>query len=294
MRRLIIVVCLGVLALLRPAAALADEQVPQPGHDYPPFAGIDGTKRTGYSDIRFDYFNFFAGDDSDKRVRVEGHKFVIYYNHDDSVSPLEVLRTVVEQAKSVNAQITFQHSGDKPDGELMDARFERDGKQVWVQVGYHLDCSDGANQSAYCPSWHTIRYTIVEEQPFQPRTHLSETDLRRELETTGKVVLYVNFAFNRAQLLPDAMPVIQEVVSVMKTSPDLKLDVDGHTDGIGSADYNQKLSEARAAAVVASLTAAGIEPGRLKSAGFGASQPIADNNSAQGRADNRRVELVRQ
>jgi outer membrane protein OmpA-like peptidoglycan-associated protein len=277
-RRLMIVACLGVLALVRPAAALADDQ--GPGHDYAPFAAIDGTKRDRYQDIRFDYFNF-VGDDTGKKIRVEGHKIVIRYDRDDSVSGLETLRTVVEQAKSVNAQITFQH-GDTGtiDAELLDARFERDGKQVWIQVQYWDN--------------NITDYTIVEEQSFQPQTHLSETDLRRELETTGKAVLYVNFAFNRAQLLPDAMPIIQEVVSVMKTTPDLKLDVDGHTDGIGSADYNQKLSEARAAAVVASLTAAGIDPGRLKPAGFGASQPIADNDSAQGRAENRRVELVRQ
>jgi outer membrane protein OmpA-like peptidoglycan-associated protein len=277
MRQLMIVICLGVLALLRSAAALADSQ--GPGHDYPPFAGIDGTHRWRYDDTRFDYFEFVA-DDTGKKIRVEGHKIVIYYGTDGSVSGLETLRTVVEQAKSVNAQITFQHGDDDPHGVLMDARFERDGKQVWIEVEYAKP--------------NNIAYTIVEEKPFQPQTHLSETDLQRELQTTGRVVLYVNFAFNRAQLLPDAMPIIQEVVSVMKTTPDLKLDVDGHTDGIGSADYNQKLSEARAAAVVASLTAAGIESGRLKSAGFGASQPVADNDSAQGRAENRRVELVRQ
>jgi outer membrane protein OmpA-like peptidoglycan-associated protein len=276
MRRLMIVFCLGVLALLRPATA--DEQ--GPGHDYPPFAGIEGEKRFQYYDTRFDYFNFKA-DDTGKKIRVEGHKIVIRYEGDGSVSGLETLRTVVEQAKSVNAQITFQHADVDPCGELLDARFERDGKQVWIQVIYF--CAGGGSE-----------YTIVEEQQFRSQTHLSETDLRRELETTGRAILYVDFAFNRAQLLPDAMPVIQEVVSVMKTSPDWKLDVDGHTDGIGSADYNQRLSEARAAAVVASLTAAGIDAERLKPAGFGASQPIADNSSAQGRAENRRVELVRQ
>jgi outer membrane protein OmpA-like peptidoglycan-associated protein len=80
----------------------------------------------------------------------------------------------------------------------------------------------------------------------------------------------------------------------MKSEPSLRLEVDGRTDGVGPDDYNQRLSEARATAVVASLASAGIGADRLKSAGFGASRPIAGNDTEQGRAENRRVELIRQ
>jgi outer membrane protein OmpA-like peptidoglycan-associated protein len=97
----------------------------------------------------------------------------------------------------------------------------------------------------------------------------------------------------QAILTPDAKPVIAEVVALVKDNPAFNLSVNGYTDEIGTSDHNLKLSQDRAAAVVDALAAAGIARDRLRSAGFGAAAPIADNETPEGRAKNRRVELVK-
>jgi outer membrane protein OmpA-like peptidoglycan-associated protein len=81
---------------------------------------------------------------------------------------------------------------------------------------------------------------------------------------------------------------------LLKARLDLKLEVQGHTDNVGGADYNQKLSEARANTVVNWLKAKGITADRLSARGYGLTKPIADNGSDEGRAKNRRVELKKQ
>jgi outer membrane protein OmpA-like peptidoglycan-associated protein len=86
---------------------------------------------------------------------------------------------------------------------------------------------------------------------------------------------------------------VAEVVKLLQASPALRLAVEGHTDNAGTPAHNQQLSEARAQAVVAALAAQGIATSRLQAAGFGQTKPLADNATETGRAQNRRVELVK-
>jgi outer membrane protein OmpA-like peptidoglycan-associated protein len=117
--------------------------------------------------------------------------------------------------------------------------------------------------------------------------------LKTALDRDGHVPLHLNFDFAKATLLPDAQPVLAQVVAMLKADPALKLSVEGHTDGVGAAKTNQALSQQRAAAVVAALTQAGIAANRLKAVGYGASKPVDSNETTEGRAKNRRVELVK-
>jgi len=117
--------------------------------------------------------------------------------------------------------------------------------------------------------------------------------LREELNKTGKLVLYINFDFNKATIRPDAAPILSQVVKLLAADPSLQFSVNGYTDNVGTRDYNQKLSESRATAVLAALVAGGIDKSRLDAAGFGQESPIADNTTEKGRAKNRRVELVK-
>lgn len=89
------------------------------------------------------------------------------------------------------------------------------------------------------------------------------------------------------------MAVVAEIEQALKQQADLKISIEGHTDNTGTPAGNRKLSGERAAAVVAALKARGIEPGRLASAGHGQDKPIADNGTEEGRAKNRRVEIVK-
>jgi OOP family OmpA-OmpF porin len=101
----------------------------------------------------------------------------------------------------------------------------------------------------------------------------------------------VNFDFDRAVIRPDASVILDEVVSILSGRPDVEVRVEGHTDATGPEAYNQVLSERRAASVRDYLVEQGIAASRLTSAGFGESQPIAANDTREGRALNRRVEL---
>jgi outer membrane protein OmpA-like peptidoglycan-associated protein len=102
----------------------------------------------------------------------------------------------------------------------------------------------------------------------------------------------VNFAFDRADLLPAAKEILdREVTPELKEDPHLTVRVEGHTDSVGSDSYNQALSEKRAGAVKAYLVSEGISSSRIESRGYGETQPVADNESAIGRAKNRRVEI---
>lgn len=137
-------------------------------------------------------------------------------------------------------------------------------------------------------------WMIMATEPFvATATLLPADELRQQLDSAGKVAVQVNFATDEADILPDSLPQIEQVLQLLQADPALRLAINGHTDNSGDATRNQALSELRAQAVVAALVAQGIAAGRLQAQGFGASEPVADNGDAAGRARNRRVELVR-
>jgi outer membrane protein OmpA-like peptidoglycan-associated protein len=99
------------------------------------------------------------------------------------------------------------------------------------------------------------------------------------------------FVSGSTKLLAKSFKSLNEVAAILKKDADLKLDIEGHTDNTGSDKVNQPLSEKRARAVLDYLKSKGVDEGRMQSAGYGASRPIADNKTAKGRTQNRRVEL---
>ncbi|GIW43349.1 MAG: hypothetical protein KatS3mg077_0631 [Candidatus Binatia bacterium] len=108
-----------------------------------------------------------------------------------------------------------------------------------------------------------------------------------------KIVLRgVNFDFDKATIRPDAARILDEAVATLKAEPDVEVLIVGHTDSVGSEAYNQRLSVRRAQAVKDYLVRHGIAASRLQVKGMGESQPVASNDTAEGRAQNRRVELL--
>jgi outer membrane protein OmpA-like peptidoglycan-associated protein len=122
---------------------------------------------------------------------------------------------------------------------------------------------------------------------------VSERELLAALVRNGRAVLHINFDFDKATLRPDAMAAIDQVTALLKDNPSLGLQIEGHTDGIGTTQHNASLSEARARAVRNVLVSHGIAASRLAVVGMGATQPVADNRSDEGRFKNRRVEFIR-
>jgi outer membrane protein OmpA-like peptidoglycan-associated protein len=101
----------------------------------------------------------------------------------------------------------------------------------------------------------------------------------------------ITFATNEYTLRQDFEPVLNSVGAVLYKYKDTRIRVIGHTDSTGAADYNYNLSNRRASSVANFLASHGLDQGRIISQGMGPDQPIADNNTEQGRAQNRRVEL---
>ena len=110
---------------------------------------------------------------------------------------------------------------------------------------------------------------------------------------TGDMIVLrgVNFAFNKATLTLNAKAILDNVADELKAYPAIKVEIDGHTDGKGSKSYNQKLSERRADSTREYLAGKGVAAERMTTAGFGASQPVATNDTDEGREQNRRVVL---
>lgn len=106
------------------------------------------------------------------------------------------------------------------------------------------------------------------------------------------VVLHgVNFEFNKATLTINAKSLLDKVADALIARPDIKVEIDGHTDGKGTDAYNQPLSESRAKSVAVYLATKGVDKDRMTAKGFGKTMPIADNSTDEGREQNRRVEL---
>jgi outer membrane protein OmpA-like peptidoglycan-associated protein len=120
--------------------------------------------------------------------------------------------------------------------------------------------------------------------------------LEKQLIKDKRAVTYgIYFDFNRDTLKPESEPVLKEIAQAMTDNPDWNLTVEGHTDNIGGDSYNLELSRRRAASVKQALVSHyTIAPERLLTGGFGASRPVETNDTLEGRARNRRVELVRQ
>ena len=119
-------------------------------------------------------------------------------------------------------------------------------------------------------------------------------DVTRSLSNSGRVTLSdVHFATGKADITPDSETALNEVAATLKEHADWKIRIEGFTDNVGSRIENRKLSRDRADAVMNWLAAHGIDSGRLSSKGYGEARPVATNKTAEGRAKNRRVQLVR-
>ena len=121
-----------------------------------------------------------------------------------------------------------------------------------------------------------------------------EAQMEKDLQDLGRARVYgINFDSDSDKIRAESEPTLDKIVAILKAKPEWRLTIEGHTDSTSTAEHNQGLSERRAASVKSYLQAAGIDAARLQTAGFGASRPVASNDNELGRAQNRRVELVK-
>lgn len=184
------------------------------------------------------------------------------------------------------------------DSAVLHARIMVDGSYAKVYVGSQRVANV---PNAKFGKSDSIRFTIALASPEKPvfigniRLAAGGRDLYDALARDGHVATHgILFDVGSATIRPESTPTLEKIGEMLKKHAELKLEIEGHTDNTGSAAANQKLSEARAAAVKTYLVSTyEVDDGRLSAKGFGASKPIASNDTPEGRQQNRRVELVK-
>ena len=143
----------------------------------------------------------------------------------------------------------------------------------------------------------TANAALAQASAAQDRVRALEAQLREmeALQTERGLIVTLGdvlFAFNKAELTPQAAPRLDKLAGFLRQFPDRRLLIEGYTDSVGGDAYNQELSQRRALAVRDALAQRGVDAGRVTVAGYGKAFPVADNGSPEGRAMNRRVEIV--
>ncbi len=159
---------------------------------------------------------------------------------------------------------------------------------------YEMGLTGGLNPS---PGQVVIQVDVVEERAMDQRmVVISAEKMATSIESTGRIALYgIFFDFDRSSIKPESRPTLDQMGKLLQDVPTLKLLVVGHTDNVGGLDYNLRLSQARAAEVVKDLVANyNVDAARLSAHGVAFLSPVATNRIEEGRAKNRRVELVEQ
>lgn len=156
-----------------------------------------------------------------------------------------------------------------------------DGREVWVQA-------EKGNSM--------IWLRIIEKTAMQQHIVADAASFGNDLKSTGHAAVYgIYFDTGKSEVKPESGAALEEIAKLLKADAGLKVYVVGHTDNVGGMDYNMKLSQGRAEAVVNALVGKyGIAAARLKAYGFAFLAPVTSNDTEEGRAKNRRVELVKQ
>jgi OmpA-OmpF porin, OOP family len=220
----------------------------------------------------FDEEEFYL---SDSTKTVEGKRTQINYALTEGApmpSPLQIRRNYGNAAKAIGGSILYDQD------RHLTVRVTKGGRQVWMKIEAFNDGRD-----------YTLTVVEVEEMVQE----VTASDMLDALNKDGFIALQINFATGKADIEPASMPLVEQIVALLKGNPALKVGIEGHTDNVGAAAANKTLSEQRANAVMAAVVKGGIAPARLSAAGFGQEKPVADNRTEEGRAKNRRVEIVK-
>lgn len=282
MHRFLIILMVVVAATVQAPVAPAQQDA-EGSKDYPGVSRMPGYYIADYSDIPFDAYKFkIASANTWKEDTVEGRRTNIRYSLKDGAvapSPLQVLRNYENAARAKGGQILYSNDEDS----AATIRFGKDGKEIWLDL-----------EVGNAPSGVPIFMVIVEREAMTQDVTVDANAMAHDIGAMGKVAIYgIHFDTGRADLKPESGVALIEIAKMLNANSGLKVYVVGHTDMTADLTTNLKLSEARAQAVVNVLVSKhGIAATRLIPFGAGPYAPVASNRSEEGRAKNRRVELV--
>jgi OOP family OmpA-OmpF porin len=267
--------CLFAL-LVAPVLAVAQEDVPG-SKDHPLLTRMPNFYISDYEYKEFDQADF--KDNKGEDIKVEGHIYDIFYEikeGKEAPGKLQVIRNYENAIKEIGGSTVYEAKGEETW-----LKVEKAGVTTWIYV----DARTGGE----------YELLIVEKKAMEQEVVADAKSLAQDISTTGHASVYgIHFDFNKATVKPESEPTLKEIAKLLKQNPNLNLYVVGHTDNVGKIDYNMELSRARADAVKKALeTSYGVTQNRLDSYGVGPLAPVASNETEEGRALNRRVELVK-
>lgn len=223
-------------------------------------------------------------DGQPQRKAVEGDATIIFYFHNSAEtqpSALQVLRNYQNAIKSIGGEVVYERLPREGDGGETTLKVATGGKEVWVRL----------EPGIFSAPTQSYKLWVVEVAEL--KQVVTANKLLDELNKAGFIALYINFDTGKSDLKADGKATAAEIVAMMKSAPAIRIAIEGHTDNVGQPGANKALSQKRAQSVMAAIAAGGIDAKRMSAAGFGQERPVADNRSEDGRAKNRRVELVK-
>lgn len=249
--------------------------------DYPGITRMPGYYVYDYQEAQFDSANFTVTQNGKKsEQQIEGHVIKLHYNIKDgapATSTLQVVRNYQNAARSIGGQVLDDSRGDNWYNTTL--RLKKEGKETWILL-------EARSESHWL--------TIVEREAMQQDVVIDAAAMADGINSNGSVAVYgIYFDTAKSEVKPESEPALAEIAKLLKQDPALKVYIVGHTDMVGDPAANLKLSQARAQAVVQALvTKYGVGATRMTPFGNGSYAPVASNKTDEGRAKNRRVELV--
>jgi outer membrane protein OmpA-like peptidoglycan-associated protein len=245
------------------------------------FTRMPGWYISQYDENEFGAYEFTGA--NGQKTTVEGHKLIISYawaGAGKKPSSLQVVRNYQNAIKKIGGTVLYERGDDFTTMQLL-----KDGRETWAELTSEVDAG-----------WGGYILTIIEKGGMTQEVKADAAAMKASIKTEGHIAVYgIHFDTNKAEIKPESDAAIAEIAKLLKQDSTLKLHVVGHTDNVGTIDAKMKLSNARAGAVKAVLVNKhGIAAGRLSSFGAGPYCPVATNLTEEGRAKNRRVELVQQ
>lgn len=218
----------------------------------------------------------------------EGNLYSIYYRYNPDAgvkakSAFQIMKNYEVAITKNGGKMIFKNSNS------MDAQVEATyslsakEKDYWIQ----LTSFAGTDNAVEAYSLNVLEIEAMKQE-------VVASEMFETINKNGFIALYINFETGKSSIKAESTPIIDQIVAMLKQNPDLKISIEGHTDNVGNAASNQTLSESRAKSVMNELISKGIVSSRLKSKGWGQTKSVADNATEEGKAKNRRVEIVKQ
>jgi outer membrane protein OmpA-like peptidoglycan-associated protein len=293
-----------ILTMVFTLSAMAQEDT-EGCKDHPLFNRMPNYYLGDCAQVEFGSMKFPVGkpdpknDNKIKMEAVEGKIMAYYYYLKEGATPasaLQIAQNFRNAAKQKGGIVLVEYPGGCV-GEYEYGSYINDGVIPWANGceswGTTIKMTKDAKEIWLFVQPTDEGYNMVIAEKEAMKQDIQANEMFDKLNKDGFIALYINFETGKADIKPESQKIIDQIVEMLQKNPSLKVSIEGHTDNVGTKEFNQKLSDERAKAVMNAIIAKGIDKNRLSSKGWGQTKPIADNNTEEGRAKNRRVEIVK-